>query len=178
MARKPPSEYFPAVTGTSLDGTEYALPDDFRADWNLVVVTFRDDLDRLADKWVLVAEQIAAGSDGRLAAYEFPVVGRGFRPFKKLVNVSIGAKAEADAGEKERTVPLYVDKRGFRKALGLKDDDTVHVLLVSRRGRIAWRGEGVLTPEKVAGLERAVGESLSDRPPDQGPPGSTPEDPV
>ena len=174
MARKPPSEYFPDVTGISLDGTEHALPDDFRADWNLLIVTFRDDLDRLADKWVLVAEQIAAGSEGRLAAYELPVVGRGFRPFRALVNASIGARTEADAAEKARTVPLYIDKKGFRKALGLKNEDTVHVILVSQRGRIAWRGEGILTPDKVAELERAVGESLSDRAPDEGPPGSAP----
>jgi hypothetical protein len=169
MFRRPPSEYFPSVTGTALDGTEYALPADFSAPWNLLVVTFRDALDRLADKWVLVAERIAAGSDGRLAAYELPVVGRGFRPFRGIVNASISARVEADAAERARTIPLYVGK-GFQKGLGLKDEDTVHVLLVSRRGRIAWRGEGILTPEKVAALERAVGESLSDRAPDEGPP--------
>jgi hypothetical protein len=169
MPRKAPSEYFPAVTGTALDGTEFTLPADFGTPWNLLVVTFRDALDRLADQWVLVAERIAAGSDGRLAAYELPIVGRGFRPFKGLVNASIGARAEANAAERARTIPLYVGK-GFPKQLGLKDVDTVHVLLVSKRGRIAWRSEGILTPGKVAALERAVGESLSDRAPDEGPP--------
>jgi hypothetical protein len=172
MFRKPPSEYFPEINGTALDGAAFALPADLGAPWNLLVVTFRDDLDRLADKWVLVAERMAAGSGGRLAAYELPVVGRGFKPFKSLVNASIGARAEADAAEKARTIPLYVDRKAFRKKLGLKDEDTVHVLLVSHRGRIAWRGEGLLTPQKVAALEAAVGESLSDRAPDEGPPGS------
>ncbi|HYG68426.1 MAG TPA: hypothetical protein VD838_12220, partial [Anaeromyxobacteraceae bacterium] len=164
-------EFFPEVTGAALDGTEYALPTDFQAPWNLLIVTFRDDLDRLADKWVLVAERIAANSGGALVAYELPVVGRGFRPFRSIVNASIGARADADAAEKARTIPVYVGK-GFRKALGLKDEYTVHVLLVSQRGRIAWRGEGILTPEKVTELEKAVGESISDRAPDEGPPGS------
>ena len=173
MFRKPPSEFFPEVTGTALDGTEHTLPADFRAPWNLLVVTFRDDLDRLADKWVLVAEQIASNADGRLAAYELPLVGRGFRPFRSLVNASISSRVEADAAEKARTIPLYVGK-GFAKKLGLRDEDTVHVLLVSQRGHIAWRGEGVLTPDKVAELEEAVGESLSDRAPDEGPPRQTP----
>jgi hypothetical protein len=169
MFRKPPSEYFPEVTGTALDGTAYTLPADFEAPWNLLVLTFRDALDRLADQWVLVAERIAANSEGRLAAYELPVVGRGFKPFRSLVNASIGARADADAAERARTIPLYVGK-GFQKKLGLRDEDTVHVLLVSRQGRIAWRGEGLLTPEKVAALEAAVGESISNRAPDDGPP--------
>lgn len=170
MPRKPPSEYFPAITGTALDGAEFVLPADFHAPWNLLVITFRDELDRLADKWVLAAEQMAAGSEGRLAAYELPVVGRGFKPFKSLVNARIGAKADAGAAEKARTIPIYVAKKGFRRELGLKGEDDVYVLLVSQRGRIAWRDEGLLTPEKVAALERAVGESLSARAPDEGPP--------
>jgi hypothetical protein len=174
MFRKPLPDHFPEVTGAALDGTEYALPADFQAPWNLLVVTFRDDLDRLADQWVLVAERIAAGSEGHLAAYELPVVGRGFKPFKTLVNASIGAKADADADEKARTIPIYIGKR-FRKELGLRDEDTVHVLLVGRDGRIAWRGEGLLTPDKVAELEGAVGESLSERRPDEGPPAPNPD---
>ncbi|MDX1420371.1 MAG: hypothetical protein R3181_10435 [Rubricoccaceae bacterium] len=174
MFQTPPSTTFPDVTGTALDGTEHALPDDFDAPWNLLVVTFRDDLDRLADKWVLVAERIASNAEGRLAAYELPVVGRGFKPFKRLVNASIGAKADADEAEKARTIPLYVGK-SFQKDLGLKDEDTVHVLLVSRNGRIAWRDQGLLTPDKVAALEEAVGETITDRAPDEGPPQPRPE---
>jgi hypothetical protein len=169
MFRKAPSEQFPEVTGTALDGTEHALPADFSAPWNLLVVTFRDELDRLADQWVLAAERIAAGAGGRLAAYELPIVGRGFKPFRSVVNASIAARVEAGEAEKARTIPLYVGK-GFQKTLGLRDEDTVHVLLVGRDGRIAWRGEGILTPAKVAELENAVGQTLSDRTPDEGPP--------
>ena len=171
MFSRSPADYFPEVTGTALDGAEYALPSELRAPWNLLIITFRDELDRLADKWVLVAEQIAAGSGGRLAAYELPIVGRGFKPLRSLVNASISARVDADAAEKARTIPLYVGK-SFQRELGLKDEDTVHVLLVSQRGQIAWRSEGTLTPAKVAELERAVGETLSDRTADEGPPGT------
>src|SRR5690606_42075599 len=132
MFRKPPSEYFPEVTGTALDGTAYTLPADFEAPWNLLVLTFRDALDRLADQWVLVAERIAANSEGRLAAYELPVVGRGFKPFRSLVNASIGARADADAAHRARTIPLYLGK-GVPKEPRPPDHDTAHRLPGSRQ---------------------------------------------
>ncbi len=170
MAKHPPATTFPEVTGTSLDGVEYTLPADFRAPWNLLVITFHDDLDRLSDKWVLLAERIAEGSGGRLDAYELPLVGKGFRAFKSIVNASIEMKNEADAAEKARTIPLYLDRDKFRKELGLKNRDTVHVLLVSRDGHIAWRSEGAMTPDTIAGLERIVEEQLGERDAEAGPP--------
>lgn len=169
MAKSPVST-FPHVIGTSLDGVEYALPADFKAPWNLLVITFRDELDKLSDKWVMVAEQMAEGSNGRLAAYELPLVAKGFRAFRGIVNASIEMKTEADAAEKARTIPLYLDRKKFRKELDLKDQNTVHILLVARSGRIAWRGDGLLTPEKITELEHLVGESLSERGPEDGPP--------
>ena len=169
MATKPVTD-FPPVIGTSLDDKEYALPADFKAPWNLLVITFHDDLDRLADQWVMIAEQMAGGSEGQLAAYELPLVAKGFKAFKSLVNASIEMKAEADAAEKARTIPLYLDRDKFRKELALKDRNTVHVLLVARNGRIAWREQGILTPDKIAALEEVVGASLSERGPEDGPP--------
>ena len=162
-------QLFPEVTGTTLDGVPLTFPADFHAEWNLLVLTFRDELDPLSDKWVRMAERIAEGASGRLAAYELPVVARQFRPFRAIVDANLGALAEDDR-ERARTVPLYVARDRFRKELGLKDPDTVHVLLVARDGRIAWRGEGVLTPGKVAELEEIVGQTLSALAADSSPP--------
>ena len=153
---KAPSQYFPDVTGQSLDGTPYTLPEDFDAPLNLLVVFFRDDLDRLADQWVLLAQRLSEHSDGHLAAYELPIVGKRFKLFKGLVNASIGANADADAEEKARTIPLYLKRDDFCEVLGLKDRKTVHALLVHRSGRIVWRGQGLLTPEQVAEFEQVV----------------------
>jgi hypothetical protein len=159
MPRKPPSHYFPDVVGKSLDGTTYTLPADFSAPLNLLILTFRDDLDRLADQWVLLAGRLSEGSDGQVAAYELPVIGKRFRLFKGIVNASIEASAQADAPEKARTIPLYVDRDDFADGLGLKNRKTVHVLLVQKSGRILWRGEGLLTPDQIAEAEKAVGRA-------------------
>jgi hypothetical protein len=162
-APEPPAA-FPEVSGATLDGEPLVVPRDLRAEWNLLVVSFRDDLDALADRWVLLARRLAEGSGGRLDVYELPVVGKGWRVFRPLVHEAMRAQAE-DADERARTVPLHLDRARFQKQLGVRDDGTVHAFLVARDGRIAWRGEGLLTPEQVAALERAVGETISIRPP-------------
>lgn len=160
-APEPPAD-FPAVDGATLDGTPVALPGDLHAAWNLLIVTFRDDLDPLADRWVLLGRRLADAAGGQLGVYELPVVGKGFRVLRPIVNETLKAQAE-DADERARTVPVYEDRTRFRKRLGVRDADAVHVFLVARDGRIAWRGEGPMTPALVAGLEAAVGETLTSR---------------
>ena len=153
---------FPDVSGTALDGTALALPRDLPAAWNLLVVTFRDELDPLSDRWVLLGKRLAEGSEGRLSTFELHVLGKGFRLFRPIVHETMRAQAD-DADEQARTIPLHVDKGAFARALDVRDQDTAHVFLVARDGRIAWRGAGLLTPDLVAALEAAVGETLSDR---------------
>jgi len=155
-----PLALFPDVSGTTLSGTEISIPRDLRSPWSLLVVTFRDDLDPLADKWVMMARRLATGTGGQLQIYELPVVGKGWRLFRPAVREAMKAQAD-DADERARTIPIHEDRKRFRKALDVRDDDTVHVFLVDQIGRIVWHGEGLLTPPQVAALEAAVGESLS-----------------
>ena len=109
---------------------------------------------------MLLAQRLSENSDGHVAAYELPIVGKRFKLFKGLVNASIGAHADADAEEKARTIPLYLKRGDFCEHLGLKNRKTVHVLLVHQSGRIAWRGQGLMTPEQVAELEQVVRATL------------------
>jgi len=156
---RPPSR-FPDVRGRTLEGQAVTIPADLHAEWNLLVVSFHDDQDPLADLWILLAHRLAEGSDGRLAAYELPVVGRSPRLLRPIITDTLRAQAE-DADERARTLPIHEDRKAFRKLLGLRNDDTVNAYLVARDGRIRWRGRGALTPDLVAGLERAVGETLA-----------------
>jgi hypothetical protein len=150
------------------------VPGGLQSEWNLLVVSFHDEQDPLADLWISLARRIATGSGGRLAAYELPVVGRSPKMLRPIISDTLRARAE-DADERARTVPLHVDRKSFRKMLGLRNDDDVNVYLVARDGRIRWRGRGALTPDLVAGLERAVGETLATRGAAEGPPAPDPD---
>jgi hypothetical protein len=164
------------VSGATLDGHPMTVPADLQAEWNLLVVSFHDEQDPLADLWISLARRIAVGSDGRLAAYELPVVGRSPKMLRPIISDTLRARAE-DADERARTIPIHEDRKAFRRMLGLRSDDDVNVYLVARDGRIRWRGRGALTPDLVAGLERAVGETLATRGAAEGPPTQAPDRP-
>ncbi len=169
---RPPS-HFPEIRGTTLEGTQVSIPRDLPAEWNLLVVSFHDAQDMLADLWVSLARRIAASSGDRLAALELPVLGRSPRLLRPIIRDTLDAQMD-DADERARTMPIHADRKAFSRRLGLRNDDNVYVFLVARDGRIRWRGAGALTPDLVAGLERAVGETLTTGSATTGPPAPTP----
>lgn len=154
-----PATHFPRATGRSLDGDEVRFPQDLPADATLVIVSFQDDLDPLSDQWARLGERVGERLDGRFAVVEAPVVGRAFKLLGDLGTIGIRGQVDSDA-ERVRTIPLYVDKKVFRKALSLKTSH-VYAFLLARDGRIAWRGEGAIDMDEIADLEAAVAEVLA-----------------
>ena len=146
---------FPETRGARLDGTELTLPDDLPAPLTLVIVGFRDHLDPIADQWARLGNRMAEGRED-LAILETPVVSRGFSLLGDLATVGIRGQVESDE-ERERTVPIYVDKAAFRKHLGLKKEADVYPLLVRREdGRVLWMGNGAIDMEEISELEAAL----------------------
>lgn len=151
--------HFPVVKGRRLDGTDVTFPRDLPADATLLVVSFRDDLDPLADQWARLGDRLAEPHGGRVAVLEVPVVNRTLKAFGGLATIGIRGQVDDDR-ERERTVPLFVDPKEFRKTLRVKAAD-VHAVLVARDGRIAWRGEGDIDMDEIAGLEQAIADVLA-----------------
>ena len=155
-----PATHFPEVKGVQLDGTAVAFPDDFPADANLLIVAFRDALDPLADQWARLGERLRETHGNRLAVRELPVVAKSLKLFGGLATIGVRGQID-DAAERERTVPIFVDKKVFCKALACSDQGDVYVFLVDREGRIAWRGDGDIEMDEISSLEGAVERVLS-----------------
>lgn len=152
--------HFPEVRGTRLDGTPVAIPADLPADATVLVVSFRGDLDPVSDQWARLVERIAPLHEGRVAVWEVPVMGRAMRALGEIHTATLRHGMDDDA-EAARTVPIYVDVKDFRKALGLKGSNTVTAFLVDRSGRIAWTGEDTVDLDEIAALETALAEILA-----------------
>lgn len=169
FSRSESASHFPDALGKRLDtGAEVHLPADLPADATLLVVSFRDDLDPLSDQWARLGDRLCETHGDRVVTWELPVVNQKLKMFGKLATIGIRGQVDGDA-ERERTVPLYVDVKAFRKELGLKSQADVYAFLVARDGRIAWRGEGDIDMEEVEALEIAVQSVLEEA-------GSTPPD--
>ncbi|MDT0633210.1 hypothetical protein [Rubrivirga litoralis] len=161
FSRSAPASHFPQSVGRRLgSGDEVRLPDDLPADATLLVVLFRDDLDPLADQWARLGDRLADVHGDRVGVWELPIVSKKLKMFGKLATMGIRGQVDGES-ERERTVPLYVDPKGFRKELQLKTQSDVYAFLVARDGRIAWRGEGDIDMEEVEALEQAVEDVLA-----------------
>ena len=61
-----------------------------------------------------------------------------------------------DPATRERTITLYIDKKAFKSALELPDEEHTYLLLTDQAGNVLWRTSGAYSPEKAAELVQAV----------------------
>ena len=163
FSRSKSLSHFPVVKGARLDGTDVTFPADLPADATLLVVVFRDDLDPLADQWARLGKRLVDEHGDRVATLELPVVSSKLKWFGNLATLGIRGQVQGDE-ERDRTVPIFVDTKTFRKKLSVKTGD-VTAYLVARDGRIAWTGEGDIDMDEIQSLEAAVEEVLAAPPP-------------
>ena len=163
--RSKPATHFPEVHGVRLDDTPVMLPRDLPADATLLILAFRDAADPLADQWARLGERLQAIYGPQLAILELPVVAKSLKMFGGLATLGLRGQIDTDA-ERDRTIPIFVDKTVFCKTLNCPDRGDVYVFLVDRESRIAWRGDGSLDMQEIGALEAAVASLLPPPPPD------------
>ncbi|MEL6613391.1 MAG: hypothetical protein AAFQ53_14930, partial [Bacteroidota bacterium] len=101
-----------------------------------------------------------AAHPGQVAVTVTPVIGRGMKLFGSLATAGIRGQVNGEE-ERARTVPIYVDKKPFRKSLCIKDESEVYAYLVERdTGTILWIGDGAIDMDELRSLERAIEVAL------------------
>ncbi len=148
------SVQFPVVSGSNLERRRYTLPADFEGDLNIVALAFLREHQTLIDTWTATASRLT-GADAGLHFYELPVLTETNGLFSLFIDGGMRAGIPAKSA-REATITLYLDRAKFLKALDLPTERTIYVLLVDRRGKVYWRGEGAFTPAQGAALEGAI----------------------
>ena len=87
--------------------------------------------------------------------YEIPTIKRMIAPMRWMINGGMRGGID-DRGARARTITLYLDKEPFKRALAITDENTIHVLIVDRDGRVLWRTTGAFSAEKGAALEAVL----------------------
>jgi ATP10 protein len=145
---------FPAVSGSNLERRKYQLPADFEGELNIVALAFLREHQDLVDTWTPTAKRLT-GANRALHFYELPTLTKTNGLFSGFIDGGMRAGIP-DKSAREATITLYIDRADFLKALKLPTDRTIYVLLVDRRGKVHWRGEGAFTPAQGAALEQAI----------------------
>ena len=146
--------HFPVVQGRSLTGRRVTLPTDFEGDLNVVLVAFKRHQQDDVDTWTPRLHELAASRPG-LRVYELPTLASSYRIMRPIIDGGMRGGIP-DSAVRAATITLYIDKRPYKAALGIRNEDSIHVFLVARGGRILWRAAGPLTDDAAAQLEAAL----------------------
>jgi len=145
---------FPVVQGRSLTGRRVTLPADFEGDLSVVLVAFKRWQQDDVDTWTPRLRELVAGRPG-LRVYELPTLASSYRVMRPFIDGGMRGGIP-DSAVRAATITLYIDKRPYKAALQIPNEDQIHVFLVERGGRIRWRAAGPFTTEAAARLEAAL----------------------
>ena len=148
------SGLFPESEGKNLEGKSFQLPGDFEGNLNLVLIAFQREQQLMVNTWLPTAD-LLENLHPELRYYELPTISR-LNPLSRwFINTGMRSGIK-DPKSRQKTITLYLDKESFRIALGIDTEDNIHVLLVDKQGKIAWRSEGPCNAEKAKNLSDFV----------------------
>ncbi len=145
---------FPDVAGSNLQGRRFRLPADFEGDYNVVIIAFQQTQQYDVETWLPLLRRLRRQYPA-LHYYELPVVWEMPRLRQLLLDMGMRLGI-SDRATREKTITLYLDKRAFRRALDIPDENAIMVALVDRTGRVLWRTLGPYNEAKGASLEASV----------------------
>jgi hypothetical protein len=131
------------------------LPVDFEGDPTLVLIAFSWQQQSLVDSWTEFADRLVEEYE-EFEYYRLHVVGRegGLHP-PMLTGGLRPTPGTVDGGE--RTVVVHVNRRSFRRSLGLVGEATIYALLVDDE-YVVRRAAGMLTRDVADGLRSLLEE--------------------
>lgn len=145
---------FPQVNGSSLTKRKFSLPADFEGELNLVVIAFKRKQQEDVDTWMPYLRPLTADHSG-LRVYELPVLPRSLTLMRGVIDGGMRGGIP-DSAVRAATITLYINKTPFKKALALKTEDSIEVVLVDRAGQVHWRATGVFSEAALMELTQKL----------------------
>lgn len=144
---------FPAVSGTNLLGTAYALPQDFTGDYNLVVLSFDENQTVRAEGWLPLARELA-DQNRDFAYYSLPTL-KAMTPLVRGIITGGMSVVIPDEHLRSVTIMLFLDELDtFLSGLAITDTDNLQIFLLNAAGEVLWRASGDFN--EAAGNELGV----------------------
>jgi hypothetical protein len=144
VAAPPPA--LPSVTAYGLDRAKVTLPSDFAAPLNILILSFQRDQQPAVDGWFG-----ALGTKPGVQTWLLPISQRENILYRWWLNASLRG-SQSPSQPRKYTVPLYVNKTEFLRALQVSSEQDVVLLLTDKAGHVLWRTAGPVNDSKKAEL--------------------------
>jgi hypothetical protein len=145
-----PPATLPPVASTALDKTKLTLPRDFSARLNLLILQFARNQQNAVESWLPVAAGTSA-PPSQIQTWVLPVSSKENNLYKWWLDSSMRSSLPPQQLQ-HSTVPLYVDKKQFLRALGISSEKEIAIVLTDKAGHVVWRSAGAATEEKKQSL--------------------------
>lgn len=151
----------PSVTGLTSDSVEVNYPEQFVAEYQLIVMPFDREQQVLAVTWLPLFQELASENDNlqywSIAA--LPELNAGIR---FLVLTGIRA-AIPNADMRQQVTVLFLEQQEqFLATLAIDDDEAIQAFIMDSDGVIYYRAIGEFTEEKGEALRDALTHLLGD----------------
>lgn len=148
--------HFPDVIGKNLNGRTYGIPNDFDSEYNLVIIAFFQEQQVIVNTWIKYLDEHEKKYPD-FKYYELPTLSKSYIPMKFIITGGMrsGIPDEITRG---RTITLFLNKKKFREELGIENEDTIYLYLVSREGKVFEKYSGSYDIRFIERLDGFLGE--------------------
>jgi hypothetical protein len=150
---------FPTVEGTNLLRQKLHLPQDFKGELNLVFIPFLQWQQSEVDSWVPWILEMEAKYPGFLY-YELPTIENRNKLYQMFINEGMRAGIPNPL-TRSRTITLYLEKEEFKKALDIKEEEHIYVLLLNNKGEIIHGMRGLFSEESGKAFVELIESKLN-----------------
>ena len=148
------ADFFPSVSGKTLNGDEFTIPQSLEKPTNILVVAFKHSQQEMVDTWLKPLSQIEL-ENKNVKYYEFPVMAR-MGSWKRWMIYNGMKMGIRDTEQRSRTVSFHIDKQPFKEALKIANEDNIHLFVVMQDGSIKGVVEGVYSSDKLRSLRQLL----------------------
>lgn len=137
----------PTVTAYALDKSKVTLPADLAGISNILVFYFQPDQAEAALAWVNSIATFRSVHPG-VKSYILPVYSKENFLYRWWIDASTRSAAPPSQ-DWHTTIPIFVDKASYFKAVGIQSEKEPFVLLTDKAGHIRWRIQGTCEQWRV-----------------------------
>ncbi len=149
--RTPVGEVFPSVSGTGLDGTVWALPEDLRGAPAVLLIGFVQRSQFDIDRWILGLAQLQTPA----RILEVPTI-PGLIPGMFADRIDGGMRRGIPEEDWPAVVTVYDDGDAIVRFTGNTTPSNARVVLVDGEGRVIWYEDRGYSATLVTRLDAAV----------------------
>ena len=145
-----PPATLPTVAAIALNRTKISLPQDFSAPLNLLILPFARNQQSTVESWLPVVSTTPV-AHSEIQTWVLPISSKENTLYKWWADSSMRGSLPAQQ-QQQFTVPLYVDKARFLRALRIPSEKETVILLTDKAGHVVWRSAGAATDQKKESL--------------------------